>query len=337
MKQINVNNNCSGCGLCTINSIYLKENDEGYAQPIPGKAIKDSDINELKEIIEKCPEKALSIIETGKATVSGKAGVKQIIEILKKQCQSIKVKEITNLDVKFNIKQYRIFVPYTRKDIQTYSSESAAKSVAKDEFNRLCYSEYACKPLIKKVFVEYKVNILKPYYICEDIPESAYYKYNEIIRKQLADAYAEICDLLGEEKLSKSWKDFSFYLKAKEFSIEYLKNFDINTSEVEIINELKSLSKTTLNDYILEMDFDYYEDYIGTGLFGSPKYKKVWKFSGFDGAVRSFINDLTWAIDYKADDIEQNAVCWINEALQTFEKEVKKVYMNKIEELEKII
>lgn len=337
MKQINVNNNCSGCGLCTINSIYLKENDEGYAQPIPGKAIKDSDINELKEIIEKCPEKALSIIETGKATVSGKAGVKQIIEILKKQCQSIKVKEITNLDVKFNIKNYSIYVPRTLKDIQTYSSESAAKSVAKDEFNRLCYSEYAYKPLIKKVFVEYKVNILKPYYICEDIPESAYYKYNEIIRKQLADAYAEICDLLGEDKLSKSWKDFSFYLNPKEVYIEYIKDFDINTSEEEIINELKSLSGTKLNDYILEMDFDYDEEYNGTGLFGKTKYKKVWRFSGFDEAVKSFIKDLVWAIDYKSDDIEKNAVYWINEALQTFEKEVKKVYMNKIEELEKMI
>ena len=31
MKQIKVNSNCNGCGLCVINSVYLKENDEGYA------------------------------------------------------------------------------------------------------------------------------------------------------------------------------------------------------------------------------------------------------------------------------------------------------------------
>lgn len=44
MKQIQVSSKCSGCGLCIVNSPYLRENDEGYAQPVPGKAINESDI-----------------------------------------------------------------------------------------------------------------------------------------------------------------------------------------------------------------------------------------------------------------------------------------------------
>lgn len=336
MKQIKVNSNCDGCGLCVINSVYLKENDEGYAQPVVGKAIKDSDIEELKEVVNNCPQKALLIVETGKATMSGKAGVRQIIENLKKHCNSIKIKKVESSDIKFNMKDYYISIPYSFKGSENYSSESSAKSAAKNEFNRLCYSEYAYNPMLKKVFVEYKVKILKPYYNNEDVPESAYYKYNELVRKQLADAYAEISELIGEGKLSNSWKEFFVYLKTKDIEIELLKKFDEKSTCSGIIAELKSLSGTSLNNYIDEMDFDYNEEYAGEGLFGRIKYKKVWHFERFNKAAESFINDLKWAIDFKSDEITEGAVNSVNFALDSFEKELKKAYIKKIEELEQL-
>lgn len=337
MKQIKVNNNCDGCGLCIVNSMYLEENDEGYAQPIVGKAIKDSDMEKLKEVVNNCPQKALLIVETGKATVSGKAGIKQIIENLKKHCNSLNVKRIADSDVKFNINDYHISTPYSFKGFENYSSESSARSAAKDEFNRLCYSEYAYNPILKRIFVEYKVNILKPYYNNEDVPESVYYKYNEIVRKQLADVYAEVSELIGEGKLSKSWKEFSVYLKSKDMEIEFLKKFDERSTCSGIIAELKSLSGTSLNNYVDEMDFDYNEEYAGEGLFGRTKYKKVWHFQNFNEAAESFIKDLKWAIDFKSDEITERAVDLVNFALDTFEKEFKKAYMKKIEELEKLV
>lgn len=334
MKQIKVNNNCDGCGLCIVNSMYLEENDEGYAKPIAGKAIKDSDMEKLKEVVNNCPQKALSIIETGKATALGKDGVKQIIENLKKQCNLIKVKKINNSDIKLSSKNHLIIIPTNSKMFETYTSESSARSAAKDVFNHICFSEYAYKPLLKKIFVEYKVNVLKPYYTCEDISESAYYKYNEIIRKQLADAYAEVCDLLGEGKLAKVWKNFSVYPKDKEWEIEFLKTFDKLSTNCGIISKLKEFSD--LDDYINEVFFDYHKQYIGESFFGKEKYKKIWYFNMGD-AESKFIDDLKWAIDYRSDEIEDRALNLINPLFDTFEKEIKKEYMKKIEELEKLV
>lgn len=36
-----------------------------------------------------------------------------------------------------------------------------------------------------------------------------------MIRKYLSDAYAEICSLVGDNKLPSNWKDFSVYLSEK--------------------------------------------------------------------------------------------------------------------------
>ena len=338
MKKVEVSSNCSGCGLCVVNSHYLQENDEGYAQPVPGKAIKDSDIDAVEKVVSECPEKALSIIEMGKATVSGKGGVAQVIEALKKQCESISVKKIGSSDVRLRVKDYNISVPYSDKEYRSnYTSKSSAKSAAKDEFNHLCYSEHAYRPLIKKVFIEYKVNVLKPYYTCDDVPESAYYQYNEIVRKQLAEAYAEICVLVGEEKLQKTWTEFSVYPKSKDWSIEALRDFDERSTSSAIMSSLKDIPYTGLNDYVSDMDFDYEEKYVGEGLFGKWKFKDMWYFSGFRSAAERFIDNLIWAIDYRSSDITDGAVVNINSAFKSFEEELKKAYMSKIDELKKLI
>lgn len=337
MKQIQVSSKCSGCGLCIVNSPYLRENDEGYAQPVPGKAINESDINTVTKIVNECPEKALSIIETGIVTLSGKDGVKQVVERLKEQCASICVKKVSGSDVKLTVNNYGISIPMSSKEYSNdYTSESAARSAAKDEFNRLCYSENAYRPLLKKVFVEYKVNVLKPYYTCEDVPESAYYQYNEMIRKQLADAYAEICVLIGDGKLSKKWAEFSVYPKSC-CSLDSLKQFEGRSTSSGIIKALKDLSYTGLNDYVSQMNFDYNEKYIGDGLFGKMKFKKMWCFSGFFDAAKSFIDDLRWAIDYMSTDIADGAALEINGIFGMFEEELKKAYIAKIDELNKLI
>lgn len=73
----------------------------------------------------------------------------------------------------------------------------------------------------------------------------------------------------------------SFYLTEKDWNIEFIKMFDEKSTSSRIITALKDLSNTSLNDYILYMDFDYDEQYAGEGLFGKIKYKKEWYYSGF--------------------------------------------------------
>lgn len=337
MKQIIVNEKCSGCGLCIVNCKYLQESSDGNAEPVIGKAIQDQDMENVKKVVERCPEKALSIIESGTSR-KGIAGISEIIAVLKEKTENFKVQRVGRNDVKMNVKEYNIPIPVgsSKEYKRDYTSESSARSAARDEFDRLCYSESAYRPIIKKVFVEYKVNVLRPYYTCTDTEESVYYSYNQKIRKILADAYTEINYILGNNKIPKTWKEFPSCLNENDICIEQIKMFDEKSTNSGIIAALKDLPYTSLNDYVSEMDFDYDEIYVGEGMFGKPKYKNMWYFSRFNKAAEIFIKDLTNAIKYQSGEIEEYAVDIINCALEIFEKKVKEKLKNKISELEKL-
>ncbi|MFD3156738.1 ferredoxin [Haloimpatiens sp. FM7330] len=339
MKQIKVSEKCNGCGLCIVNCSYLQENSDGNAVPIESKAINDYDLETVKKIINDCPEKALSIVETSNTSKRGKAGLKDLIEMLKKKTNNFTVKKVSTNDVKLNCKDYYIAVPCSIKEYsRNYSSESQAKSVARDEFRRLCYSETAYRPIIKKVFVEYKVNVLKPYYTCEDAEGSVYFSYNKKIRKLLAEIYAEAQEICGGEcALPICWKDFSIYLSERDFSISVLKEFDERSTSSGIISDLKDRGEyTSLDWYIDRMDFDYDEEYAGEGLFGKTKYKKKWYFSGFNEEAKEYIDDLKSSIDSMSSDISEEAANSINYVLGEFEKKVKEKLNEKIYELDRV-
>jgi ferredoxin len=337
MKQIIVNNKCTGCGLCVVNCEYLRENDEGNAEAIEGKAIKIEDLDRVKRIVEDCPEKALGIIETGSTRKTGTAGIQEVIASLKKKRNEFTVKRVSNADLRLNTKDYEIPVPYSEKEYRyNYTSESAARSAASDEFRRLCYAETAYRPMLKKVFVEYKVKVLRPYYTCSDSPENIYFNYNQQVRKMLADVYAEIKDLLGDKnKIPESWKSFSVYLPKNDFNIEYLSTFDDLSTACGIITEVKDIQ--SFDSYIYNFDFEYTEEYAGEGLFGNPKYKKKYYFKGFYDAAKEFIDNIIWAVGLKSDEIEDIAVNEVNYVLEAFEKMIKEELERKIQELEKYV
>lgn len=339
MKQISVNDNCSGCGLCIINSKYLKENAEGNAEPILGKAIKNEDLKKLKNLINECPEHALSIIEVKSTSKKGKDGITDIINKLNDFCDNFTVKKITSSDIKLNPDEYKLEIPLSIKENRMdYPSESSARSAAKDEFNRLCYSESAYRPMLKKIFVEYKVRVLKPYYTCTDTEDSIYYTYNQQIRTLLSNIYAEANEIIEKSNnIPASWKEFSVYPSQKDIMIEVLNNFDERSTSSGIITALKDLSSTSLNDYVSYMDFDYSEMYAGEGLFGKTKYKNMWYFSNFKDAAKSFIDDLSWAVGYMSSDIVDSVVKDINYLLSDFEKKIKDELKIKIFQLKKNI
>lgn len=340
MKKISVNKNCNGCGLCIVNSPYLRESLDGNAEPVPGKAILEQDLSAVMKVISECPEKALEIINTGITEKSGQAGLNEIIVELKKKCKNFSIKKVENSDVRFNADDYSIHVPYSRKEYRyDYTSESSARSAAKEEFNRLCYSSSAYRPILKKVFVEYKVKVLKPYYTCTDTDDNVYYQYNQQVRKLLADVYMEISGICKENnKIPESWKDFSVYLSERDSLLYCVRNFDERSTESGIITDLKNRGKyTDLSWYMERIDFDYTENYLGDGLFGRSRYKKMWCFSGMNEEVREFIEDLKGSIDSMSSDIEDAAVRDVNIALTAFEEKVKKTLETKITELEQYI
>lgn len=335
MKILRVGENCDGCGLCIMNCDYLQENADGNAEFISGKYIMDSDYENVKNVVAECPCNALEIVENNITNKQGKEGAKEVVAKIKKQIADISVKKQS--DLKFDAKNYYISIPYSSKDrIAKYSSESQAKSAARDEFNRLCYSETAYRPILKKIFVEYKVKVLKPYYDSSDKEGNVYYLYNKQARELLKNTYAEITSLIGK-KIPESWKDFSVYYSERDWEVKLIAEFDERSTSSGIISALKDLSHTSLSDYVSYMDFDYNEVYAGEGLFGRTKYKNEWYFSDFRGAAKTFIDDLTWAVGYQASDIQEEATKLVDNALKTFEKKLKDELIKKVSELEKYI
>lgn len=335
MKQIKVNSKCNGCGLCIMNCTYLEEDDEGNARPVAGMAVKSTDIENVEKVIGECPEHALQIIETGTRKV-GMEGVKEVIDNLEKKLKKMEIKK--HVSVPLDAKDYYLSTPSSDKEFnRDYTSEGSAKSAARDEFRRLCYSENAYKPMIKKILVEYKVRTLKPYYDCEDEPESAYYIYNDMVRKYLTDAYAEISDLIGERGIPDDWKNFNCYLSKSEWAIKDLEKFEENVDDSAIMDAFKGILYNSLDDYISGMDFECDEIYDGDGLFGNPRYKKKWYFSGFYDACSEFIENIKWSINYNSYEIAEHAERSIESAFDQFEEKMKKEIEIKIEEIKRYV
>lgn len=339
MKQIRVNEKCNGCGLCVMNCVYLQENEEGNAQPVVGKVINDADMENIQQIVKECPENALEIVETGSATKAGKEGAAEVAADLRKKCESLSVKQISRKDIKLDVEHIALDVPMfcDNQFEYQYSSESAAKSAAKYEFERLCYSEAACQRILKKVFVDYKINVLKPYYSFEKETDCVFFKYNEMIRTFLADAYAEICSLLGDGAVPVDWKSFSLYPDDEYGAIRELKIFDEKSKSygIGIIAKLKE--GYSCNEYVDFMRFDDMENYVGESFFGKSKYKTVWNFSNFNQAAERFNRDMKHAIKYKFPDIEEETANTINYMFGKYEKELKKNFNAKIDELERYL
>lgn len=339
MKKIHVSGRCNGCGLCIVNSAYLQEDADGNAVAVPGKYIAEQDMPAIDKLLRDCPEHALSLTDVEGTQQSGKSGARELLQKLKHYREQFKIKEITWNDVKLDCKKYDIPVPYSDLEYQRdYSSESSARSAAKDEFKRLCYSEAAYTPMIKKIFVEYKVNILKPYYTCEDVPGSAYFKYNQEIRTLLSDLYAGLQEACGHAfMLPETWKEFSVYLSPKDGSVEALRDFDDNSTCSGIMTDFRDRGKyTELSYYIDMMGFDYDEIYEGSGFFGD-KYKKMWYFEDFNKEVEEFVDDIKSSINYMSSDIAERAAYNVNVLFSVFEHKVKDELGRKITELEKYI
>ncbi len=340
MKQLQVSDKCNGCGLCIVNCDYLQENEEGYAIPAVGKSIKTNDFEVIEKIISECPENAITIIDNSNTNKKGKEGLNDLVEVLKKKADNFSVKRVSKKEVLFACDNYKLDFPYSTLENSSrnnYKSKSAAVSGARSEFSRLYYSESAYRPVLKKLFVEYKVKYLKPYYTLEDTEESAYYSYNNDIRNMLSNIYTEAMELCqGSCDLSEEWKSFYISFKRDDMSIYCLREFDELSTNSGIISEFKSSGEyTSLDWYIDRMDFDCWEKYVGKGLFGD-KYENEWSFHGFEASVKEYIDDFKKAIGYKADALSESATERINSALEDYEKKAKELLKIKITELEKI-
>ena len=334
MNQLKVSKQCNGCGLCVQNCLYLAENAEGNAVAKEGMSIREEDLKTINELIKNCPEKALSIVEISSTSQKGKEGLYDLKQVMSKKISELNLKRASKSDISFNASEYEIAIPYSSKQYcSIYNSESQAKSAARDEFERLCYSPSAYRPILKKIFVEYKLRKLKPYYGCSSGDNNIYHSLNCTIETFLKNIYAEAKDLNGGQiPLPESWCKFDVYLTQKDWQIEMLSNYEENSTCSGIIDEFKSSGQyTSLSWYVDQMDYDYEEVYDGEGVFGRSRYKNKWNFSGFEASAKEFVSDLKSAMNSVSGDIEERVVDVINSAIDTYETKAKAEFTKKLQ------
>lgn len=327
MKKLVVGSECDGCGICTIQRPdYLRENDEGNAEAIEGKFVQEKDLAAIQKLIARCPQGALHLEGGGHTQKKGVEGLKDIIAWLEEEKDKIKVEPVPRF--KFDAKDYPVEIPSSNKEYDyNYSSEFEVRLAAENEFERLCYSERAYKTMLTKIFVEYRVTKLKPYYLCMDVKESAYYRYNEAVRKLLAEAYSEVQLLMdGNAKLPEKWNNICVYPTGTDFWIKNLKDF--SEGDVypigSVIDNFESRGEyTSLKFYLDRMDFEYTEKYVGEGLFGKSKYKKKYAFFGFYNAAKEFVDDLKFSCNMVSYGFEEELQESAQHVMDDFEKALK--------------
>lgn len=331
MKKLVVGSKCDGCGICTIQCPdYLRENDEGTAEAIEGKFVQEKNLAAIQKLIARCPQGALYLEGGGHTQKKGVEGLKDIIAWLEEEKDKIKVEPVP--EFKFDAKDYPVEIPSSNKEYDyNYSSEFEARLAAENEFERLCYSEKAYKTMLTKIFVEYRVSKLKPYYLCMDVKESAYYRYNEAVRKLLAEAYGEVQAVMGgKAKLPEKWNMVCIYPAESNYWLKELKEFgDSDKYPIgSVMDNFNSRGEyTKLKFYIDQMDFDDREEYVGKGLFGD-KYKTKYRFRGFSHAAREFVDDLKFSCNMVSDGFEN----MLTESAQHLMNDLEKVLKLAMEE-----
>lgn len=342
MREIIVSDKCIGCGQCVMESKYLEETPDGNAKFISGGDVIDSDVDAVNKVIQSCPAQALSMKETSATNERGTAAIKEIIDKINEDIKNVKIPRITESDIPFKEDEYYLSPPFSSKEYDArYKSESQARSAARDEFERLMYRESAFRPMIKKIFIEYKTKVLKPYYTYENTEKSYYYKFNMQYARKLGVYYSDIIKAVGNSNaLPESWKEFAIFPATGKGSEadEYdpVRFFDLRSTSSGIMTEMRSDQYTSLSYYVDQMDYDYNEEYLGEGLFGS-KTKEKWYFSGFSTEAEEFVKDLKSAMKLADPGIEGSGVSVVNAAIDMYEDKVKRTLRERVELLKKLL
>lgn len=332
MKKIVVNEKCTGCGICTINSKYLEEDKYGNAIAKVGIFVEDSDIEEVQNVIKNCPEQALTLEEEEIQFSRGRQGALEASEYLKEYAKNYKVMRLCKDDIEFEERFFTYEYPDSDKECEPlYSSKEQAKNAARNEFLRLYYSEEAYAPLLKMMFVDYKRFVLSNYYNVLDTENNHYYYINEHIRNNLADISAKLSKIAdGEYIIPDDWKEFSVFPTKDD--VYFLEHFDDRSTCSGIITKYKE-RHSSIDEYMNYFDYDVFEEYE-TGLFGGTKVKKKWYFTGMSDAGTAYYEHLLKAIKGKSNEIEKYVLTEVNKVLKQYEKNVRKEIEKKAKELE---
>lgn len=313
---------CICCGYCFSTSKLFIEDKNGTAKVAKYAKIDKKNSKLVQDIISFCPTKAISLIQND----SKYKNYKDLVLQMRKQLESITIPDVKTEDVKMDANAYysSAFDNATTSSGYDYSSESKAMSAALNAFERECYTKY--KRFMVDIFVQYKIDKLRPYYMCD---ETGYYaEKNKTFEETLTDIANEIISYSnGEIILPEDFCTFNIFPSKRD--LERLSNFEQINFASSIWAAYRSGSYSRVKDYESWIDTD--DLWVDSGFFGD-KYKYCYR--SWD-AVEEFKKDMRREINYY--DIDEEAAGEINWILEQYRKEVKEAIDAKCDILEKAI
>jgi len=282
-KKIVIDNKCNCCGLCFTGNNFLDETPEGKAIPKGAGILTDSDIEEFRMIVNNCPINAISLVDVIKKTSDE---IKDMINELRK----IQAKNPEKKEIEFDFNEINVNIPYSVKEgYYEYNSESGAKSAAKDEIDRLMYSQRLS--IIQNILVQYKSNKLRHYFKYEKDERNYFYENNLRIEKLLIEIIGEIKNINH---------NFSIPSDISKFDVRPVNNIRVEMIEKSwweqgkanmVMNDMSG-QYYTLKWYAENCDTDDMEEYAGTGVFGRDIFRRIYCFKGTNEVFKEIAKDI---------------------------------------------
>lgn len=316
---------CIQCGSCLgLENGWLVQAEDGSIKVVSGTFLNPTD-SSVQELVSLCPVGAISV-DTSVKEESAADEMKKIIGQLE---QWNGIEKPQPAELKFKAKEYPIPIPYgSGAHSYNYSSSRAAERAASEELNRIMYSKI--DTFILKAISEYRVRKVSPYYTKN--AGNVYEKGNQTVGALLRDAKK----LLERKGIAvpQSLCSFSVYPEGDIYWKMLNKGELISDEMVSMVrSQFNSLSSSGLSSYCLSVDTDDMETYGGTGLFGRTNYVTKYCYRSLNDACMEIAQDITWALDYCDDRIEDKAYEFACVLIDVYNESAKKALKDKINQL----
>ncbi|MCI8960817.1 MAG: hypothetical protein HFG62_17145 [Lachnospiraceae bacterium] len=220
----------------------------------------------------------------------------------------------------------------TKERIYEYSSYEKAKRAGLEEFNRLMYSQRLS--IIQGLMIEYKANILLPYYRYERASNNYYYRIEQEIQTLLERVVAEVKLVKPEMVLPDDFTKVAITINYKKDMAAYY--FEEGFEQGQANRALGEISNSnySLSSYDCYFDMDDTEEYAGSGIFGD-KFKTKYCFYNLKEAFESLAIDIVDACRSVTSDVTTDAYGLLQNLWGNVERDIKRQLSGKAELLRK--
>lgn len=323
-----ISSECNACGVCFSMCSCIEEDTKGFAKPKNDGYYPLSEENMVQQVISLCPQNAISLIEIENKTK------KELFNEINDVLNQFKLPLPSKEELKIDKEKINIPIPFSRGEYQyIYNSSSKAMAAAKNEIDRLMYSQRA--NIVKNVLIEYKTDVILKYFSTkrqgnyfDKSLEKANEKMQEIAAK-LQLSYPNI-KIPNEYTVISVKKDKSY-----EYNLEYWDSY-IQDYASHVLNGLSD-SVYSLNSYTDYCDWDDSEEYAGTGLFGKDKYVTKYCYKDTQSAFKEMAKDLKGEIYYYISGELQERIKGLYEGLEAYNQCIHDEMRNQVKKIKEML